>query len=63
MKHLSSWAKRDFRTLPCFSTGETVLLAVAGCGSQHAIDTSKFKLSVDGSETYKAAKMGVEQSF
>jgi len=38
-----------------------VLLAVAGCSSQQAFDSSQVKSSVDS--TYKAAKVGVGQPF
>jgi hypothetical protein len=40
-----------------------VLLTVAGCSSQQAFDASRVKMSVDGADTYKAAKIGVGQSF
>jgi len=40
-----------------------VLLTVAGCSSQPAFDTSRLKMSVDGAETYKSAKIGVGQPF
>jgi predicted component of type VI protein secretion system len=40
-----------------------VLLTVAGCSSQQAFDASRLKMSVDGADTYKAAKIGVGQPF
>jgi len=40
-----------------------VLLTTAGCSSQQALDASHVKMSVDGADTYKAAKIGVGQSF
>jgi hypothetical protein len=40
-----------------------LLLTVAGCSSQQAFDTSRVKMSVDGAEAYKSAKIGVGQPF
>jgi len=40
-----------------------VLLTVAGCSSQQALDASRVKMSMDGTDTYKAAKIGVGQTF
>ncbi|MGC1562415.1 MAG: hypothetical protein WA820_21540 [Bradyrhizobium sp.] len=40
-----------------------LLLIVAGCSSQQAFDTSRVKMSVDGAEAYKSAKIGVGQPF
>ena len=40
-----------------------VLLTVGGCSSQQAFDASKLRMSVDGTQTYKEAKVGVAQSF
>jgi uncharacterized protein YcfL len=40
-----------------------VLLTVAGCSSQQAFDTSRLKMSVDGADAYKSAKIGVGQPF
>ena len=39
-----------------------VLLTVGGCSSQQAFDASKLRMSVDGTQTYKEAKVGVAQS-
>jgi hypothetical protein len=43
--------------------GLLVLLTVAGCSSQQAFDVSRVKMSVDGDDTYRAAKIGVGQQF
>jgi hypothetical protein len=40
-----------------------LLLTVAGCSSQQGFDTSRVKMSVDGAEAYKSAKIGVGQPF
>jgi hypothetical protein len=40
-----------------------ILLTVGGCSSQQAFDASKLRMSVDGTQTYKEAKVGVAQPF
>jgi hypothetical protein len=43
------------------AVGLLILLTVAGCSSQQAFDPSRVKMSVDGGDVYKSAKIGVGQ--